>query len=75
MRSVIDSFDQDDRDALAAMTVDERIALAFVLGRRDLEVFRRAQNPPLSIEDAGRVLERRRQAGRRRCACIEELIG
>ena len=70
-----DSFRDDDREALEAMTADERVALALALGRRDLETFRLAQDPPLSVEDARRILERRRQAGRQRSACIEELIG
>ena len=74
-RSIVDSFRDDDGKVLAAMSADERVALALALGRRDLETFRLAQDPPLSVEDARRILERQRQASRRRSACIEELIG
>jgi len=75
MRSVAESLRQNDRAALAAMSPDERVALALALGERDLETFRLAQDSPLSRPEAVRVLERRRQAGRRRSACLEELIG
>ena len=74
-RSIVESFRDDDGKVLAAMSADERVALALALGRRDLETFRLAQDPPLSVEDATRILERQRQAGRRRSACLEELIG
>ena len=75
MRSVVESFHEADRHALAALTADERVALALTLGRRDLDAFRLAQQPPLSVDDATRILARRRQAGRRRSTCLEELIG
>ncbi len=75
MRSVADLFRAEDQKELQALTPAERVALAFALGARDLEAFRGAQKPPLGAAEAARVLERRRQAGRRRSRCIEELIG
>lgn len=75
MRSVADELRDEDRAALAAMTPAERVALALALGDRDLETFRLAHAPPLEVDEARRILERRRQAGRRRSRCLEELIG
>ncbi|MGH7309745.1 MAG: hypothetical protein ACREK6_13725 [Candidatus Rokuibacteriota bacterium] len=65
----------EDREAVRALTPAERVNLAFTLGARDLESFRQAHTPALRPEEAVRILERRRQAGRRRCHAIEELIG
>ena len=75
MRSVADLFRAEDQRELRALTPAERVAMALALGARDLETFRAAQSPPLDPAEAARVLERRRQAGRRRSRCIEELIG
>ncbi len=75
MRSVVDALKDEDRRALAAMTPAERVALALRLGARDLETFRLAHDPPLDRDTADRVLRRRRQEGRRRSRCLEELIG
>ena len=75
MRSVLDALKEDERNAIAAMTPAERLALAFRLGARDLETFRLAHDPPLDPETADRLLRRRRQAGRRPSRCLEELIG
>jgi hypothetical protein len=75
MRSVVDDLKAEDRAALAALTPAERVALALALGRRDLEMFRLAQDPPLDASEAACILERRRQAGRRRSRAIEELLG
>jgi len=75
MRSVADLLRAEDRDDLAALSPAERVALAFALGARDLEAFRLAHDPPLSPAEAERILQRRRQAGRRPSRCIEELIG
>jgi hypothetical protein len=75
MRSVADLLRAEDRAAVEALNPAERVALALALGRRDLETFRLAQQPPLDRADAARVLERRRQTGRRPSRCIEELIG
>ena len=75
MRSVADLFRAEDQRELRALTPAERVALALALGARDIETFRAAQSPPLDPPEAARVLERGRQAGRRRSRCIEELIG
>ena len=75
MRSVADRLREEDRLALAALGPGERVALALAVGARDLELFRQAQYPPLSPDEAARILERRRQAGRRRSRAVEDLIG
>ena len=75
MRSVADLLREEDREAVLALTPDERVCLALVLGERDLELFRLAHDPPLPREEATRRLERKRQKGRRPARCIEELIG
>ena len=55
---------------MAAMSADERVALAFRLGDEDLEVYRRARG--LSREVALRRLRMARQVGRVPCRCLEE---
>lgn len=75
MRSVADLLRAEDRATVLALTIDERVRLALVLGERDLEAFRLAHDPPLTRDEAIKRLERQRQNGRRPCRCIEELIG
>ena len=75
MRSVADLLREEDREAVLALTADERVRLALALGERDLETFRLAHDPPLGHDEAIRRLERQRQSGRRPCRCVEELIG
>jgi hypothetical protein len=75
MESIVDRLRSEDREALAGMSAGQRVALALALGARDLEAFRDAQRPPLGAPDAARILERRRQAGRRLSRCLEEIIG
>lgn len=75
MRSVADRLKAEDREALAALTPAERVALALALGARDLEAFRLTHQPPLELAAAARELERRRQQSRRPSRCLEELIG
>jgi hypothetical protein len=75
MRSVADRLRIEDRQGLRALTPAERVELALALGARDLESFRWALQPALDPQAAARILERRRQASRRRCRAIEELIG
>ena len=70
MRSLADHHRRDDARALAALSADDRVSLALRLGDDDLEIYRHAQG--LSREDALRALRRARQAGRVRCACMEE---
>ena len=60
---------------MLALAPAERVRLALALGARDLEAFRLAQDPPLEPAEAARILERRRQAGRRPSRCLQELIG
>jgi hypothetical protein len=74
-RSVADLVAMQDREEILALTPGERMTLSLVLGERDLETFRNAHQPPLSRTEAMRMLERGRQAGRRPCRCVEELIG
>jgi hypothetical protein len=75
MRSVADRLRAEDHAAVLALSVPDRITLALALGARDLESFRLAQDPPLDPIAAARILDQRRQAGRRPSRCIEELIG
>ena len=75
MRSVLDDVRAEQRAETRALTPGERVALALTLGVRDLATFRAAEPPGTSAEAASRLLERRRQAGRRRSRCLEELIG
>jgi hypothetical protein len=73
MRSVADLLRAEDRAIVESLSAGERVALALALGARDLEAFRLAHEPPLPPAEAARVLERRRQAGRRPSRCIAEL--
>ena len=75
MKSVADSLRLADRKELLSLTPTERVRLALALGERDLEMFRSAHRPPLSREEAARLLERQRQSGRRHSRCHEALIG
>jgi len=75
MRSVADDLRAEDRNAVLALSPDERVRLALALGERDLQAFRLAHDPPLARDAAIRRLERQRQAGRRPSRCIDELIG
>lgn len=67
MRSVADDLREADAAAVAAMTPEERMALARALGDRCVAVFAEAQG--LSEEDARAELRRRRQIGRTPSAC------
>jgi hypothetical protein len=75
MHSVADRLRAESRADLSPRTPAERVVLALALGARDLGLFADAQVPPLDRRVAARLLERRRQAGRRRSRCLEELIG
>lgn len=74
MKSVADQLRREDREAVLAMTPGERVALALALGERDLETLCKAHRPALTREEAARILERQRQAGRRPSPCVESLI-
>lgn len=71
--SVADELKKRERAEIAALSFPERVALSLSLGERELERFRRARG--LERQEAIRLLERRRQAGRTPCKCIEDLIG
>jgi hypothetical protein len=73
MRSVVDDLRVEDRARAMRMTPAQRVAVAFALWDRDLETFCNANG--LRRDEARRILERRRQAGRVRSRCIEEIIG
>jgi hypothetical protein len=73
MRSVADDLRDETREEMLRLTPEERIELVLQLGERGLEVFRQANG--LDRETAIRELQRRRQAGRRPCKCMSELIG
>ncbi len=75
METVATRLRREDREALRALTPGQRVALAFALGERDLELFRRARRPPLARDEAARALERQRQLGRRRSGCLDALLG
>jgi hypothetical protein len=75
MRSVADDLRREDRAALDGLSVAERVALALTLGARDVETLRKAHRPPLSREEAVRLIERQRQSGRRDSACMRAVIG
>jgi hypothetical protein len=75
MRSVVDDIRDEDRRALLGLTAAARVRLALELGDRGLDTFRLAHDPPLDRAAAARVLEQRRQASRRACRCLEEIIG
>lgn len=70
MRSVADEHRRKEARKLAALSADERVALALRLGDDDLEVFRAARG--LGREEALRLLRRARQAGRVRCTFLQE---
>lgn len=73
MKSVADELRNRDREAIQQLSVDERIELALKLGDEDLALFCRYQG--VDRETGLRLLQRRRQAGRRPSKCMSDLIG
>lgn len=73
MLSVADRLREEDRHDERVMAPAARLRLALALGRRDLETFRAARG--VDAATASRLLERRRQSGRRPSACLAALIG
>ena len=73
MRSVADELRARDREALLKLSFEERLEIAFALGEEDLTRFCEAQG--VDRETGIRLLQRRRQAGRRPSKCMENLIG
>lgn len=68
---VADELREEQMRAVAAMTPQERIDLAFACGQRDLEFYMAATG--LDRDEALRRIERTRQVGRRYSRCIDEL--
>lgn len=56
---------------ILAMTPDERVALAFTSGERDLEFFMATNH--LTRDEALAEIERSHQIGRRYSRCVDEL--
>jgi hypothetical protein len=73
MRSVADDQRRQTREEDLARTPAERIELALALGDADRELFQAATG--VDAETASRLLQRRKQVGRRRSRCHEEIIG
>lgn len=70
--SVATAFDADRRLRIAAMTANERVALALELGRWNFEAYAAAHG--LERRAARRAVERRRQSRRRPSACMDALL-
>jgi hypothetical protein len=75
VRSVADRLRAEDRRVLGALDPADRVRLALALGRRDLESFRLAHEPPLDRGEAARRLARARQVGRRPSRCMASRDG
>lgn len=68
--SVGDELREEEQATVLRMTVDERIRLAFALGKRDLVLY--AAQSSLDLVSARRELVKRRSAGRpRSCSAAE----
>jgi hypothetical protein len=72
MASVADELRRIDREALARLSGEERIALALALGDTDVEALQQARG--IDRETAVRVIRRQRQAGRQPSACMSALL-
>jgi hypothetical protein len=73
MRSVADDLRKRDREEFQKLSFEERLKLVFELGEADLTLFCQAQG--VDRETGIRLLQRRRQAGRRPSKCMSDLIG
>ncbi len=73
MKSVADELRERDREAIRKLSFEERLELAFKLGEEDLALF--CQHKGVDRETGIKLLQRRRQAGRRPSKCISDLIG
>jgi len=67
---VAEALRAEDDAAVAAMTPDERLALAFELGRRGVEMYMSAHH--VDRATASRELKRASQAGRRYSRCMDD---
>jgi hypothetical protein len=70
MRSVADDLREEQRQEVQALTADERVALAFRLGERDLEYFMAANH--VDRDTAMAHFRRAGAAGRIRSVCNDE---
>jgi hypothetical protein len=73
VRSVADDLRVAVAARVRAMSPDERLALTDQLARDDLELFLSA-HASLDERTTRRLLERRRQAGRRQSRAMEEIL-
>lgn len=73
MRSVADELRRQDAAALARLSADERLALAFALGDADVDAYCRTHG--VTGAEAARHFERQRQKGRTPSRCMTEIIG
>lgn len=67
---VAEELQREDAAAIAAMTPEERLELAFELGRRGVEMYMSAHH--VDRETASRALKRAGQAGRRYSRCMDD---
>jgi hypothetical protein len=70
--SAADALRSDERKRVAALSASDRVELALRLGERDLTLY--AQSRGVVLEAARREMDLRRQARRRKSACIEALL-
>jgi hypothetical protein len=67
---VADALRHENAAAIAAMTPQERLDLAFELGRRGIEMYMTAHH--VDRETAARELKRAGRAGRRYSRCMDD---
>jgi hypothetical protein len=73
MRSVADDLRHADLEAVARLSIEERIMLALALGDADLDALQHARG--IDRAAAIRLVERQRQSGRNPSACMRAMIG
>ena len=70
---VAEELRRETDEAVRAMTMEERMALALRLGDEAIETLAAARG--ITRDEARRVLEKEKRHGRRYSRCIEELDG
>lgn len=70
--SAADALRETERQRVAALSASDRVGLALQLGERDLELY--AQSHGVALKAARHEMDLRRQARRRKSACIEALL-
>ena len=70
MRSVADELRVEDQQAVAALTVAERVQLALRLGEESLSIYMAYHG--VDRDTALQHLRTRNQTGRRRCTCLRD---